>query len=257
MKTKYVVIAILALLTITVSVFSLKHSENTQILPKLANITNGNLQNITNRQYSIYADSFFKEKVITNIVNPFLSNINDVKVRSLLSILTNAPPGIVLSNNNYSVKLYDLMYLIGNIAATNDTAFSFLKEGINPEFWQAHRTWKWDTSDENENNSMAGISISCLGVSCRKEVNGILENMMNNAELKYLARHSGGIIDAHYYMTMIRELGRENYNKLDGDQRMSKFREWKKTPEGIKLSSWRQGIDSKWMEQKNLQSNPQ
>lgn len=256
MNIKYLSVSFVVVLTIIVSVFSFKHKKE-KLSPHLANDSTLTAQNIYTNHYSQYSEPFFKAKNITNAISPLLQDINDDKVLSLLSILTNARPGTILSHNNDGVKLYLLLHQIGNIAASNDLAFSFLKKSINPEFWKAHRAWKWETGDENSNDEMAGISIGCLGVSCRPEVPDIFERLIANASLKFIASQSGAFVDAHYFMSIIKAMGRENFNNLDGEQRMSKFVEWIKTPEGRKLSEWRQKIDLQWMEQKNSQSNLQ
>jgi hypothetical protein len=138
----------------------------------------------------------------------------------------------------------DILTGLGMLAAKSETAFGYLTNHLTPESWSRNFQWQSRIPDFEPSITLAGCSMQALGFSGRSIVPNLLKDIIDSKP-KYLRRVAGGIIDAHYRLSMVRAQGLSHFlQRSFGDCTMTNFRRWIGTDEGKSWMQWQNQIEA-------------
>ena len=137
--------------------------------------------------------------------------------------------------------------LCGVLAHRNDDALGFLLEASRAEFWLAQRLWMADRRRVSA-GILTGASINGLGLSARQEARELLDWYRNHPQEVWVTERDvtssaldGSVVEAAFNMNVVQDLGIEAAMDevfYDPDRMLSRFRVWRKTPEGVAWCTW-------------------
>jgi hypothetical protein len=136
------------------------------------------------------------------------------------------------------------LFLLGFLAAENDSAFKILQSGIDPDYWRKNAPWLADL--EMSPFMLIGHSIQAIGISGHPEA-AILINNLKTHEFRdepespiTAANLSGAVVDAAFYIDMIREHGLDfvRTRLFGGHDSFKLFLEWQAGPQGQAWVQW-------------------
>lgn len=148
--------------------------------------------------------------------------------------------------------LDEQLYAMGIVAQTNDLAFDFLKEAINPVWWKRERKWRVKWREPGSDAYLAEIAgraesaIKALGLSARAEA-GILLDSLRQKGCDYVSpedpREQWSLAPAAYtakrFLEVSRKMGREAFRDgLFGSEFRRFSLEWRKSEEGMEWYEW-------------------
>ncbi len=165
---------------------------------------------------------------------------NDISVGLLTNALVAEFNGKNL-NQQETDALYDTVQVLGFLAAKNDAAFGFLKDGTNYDFWKKNRKWT-GTSDHYGGTERILVSNSILGIgySGRAEAAAFLNDLAKR-DAVYVYNMAGSIATAVFYHETSSSSGIPKLLSmhLSLDEAGEKYREWTETTEnGQKWRAW-------------------
>ncbi|NMD20341.1 MAG: hypothetical protein GYA76_08755 [Verrucomicrobia bacterium] len=142
--------------------------------------------------------------------------------------------------------------LCGVLAHRNDDALGFLLEASRAEFWLAQRLWRADRIRVSA-RMLTGACIAGLGLSARQEARELLDWYRNHPQEVRVTGPGGtegsldgSVVYAAFMMTIVQDLGIEAAMDdvfYDPDRMLSRFRVWRKTPEGVAWYTWAGGAE--------------
>lgn len=176
----------------------------------------------------------FKNPVDKKILIRVLGRVGDEMVINFLKdTLLYDYKGQLLTDKEEDVLL-SIPAALGTLAQQYDSAYSFVKEGTEPKFWQTRKTWT-SRMGEYSINMLTAFSIHAIGISARKDVPQIL-NSFKKKNINYLHRFAGDITQAAFYDYLIRD--RDKFQNRPEKRDFEFFEEWIKTSEGARWSKW-------------------
>lgn len=145
--------------------------------------------------------------------------------------------------------LESTIYALGFLGAKYDSAFEFLVNAAEVNFWARHKSWQSDTGPD-EIGILVTKSIVALGMTGREDVPQLLTGMKNKA-LKndfdpqpHARTFEDGVVEGAFYHSVFRERGAEGFriwylnrtgDPFDGD---GSLRKWKMSDEGRGWFEW-------------------
>jgi len=129
---------------------------------------------------------------------------------------------------------------LGFLARRYDSAFDFLKQGIDPAFWSQQ------PGPSGAYVSIRGFAADCLrglAVSRRPEVQTIFDTIRAKSTPAVARNLSSSLVDAAFWYRMQQQYGDawdngEVYRVGDFDAYMRMFEDWSQTPEGRDWNRW-------------------
>jgi len=142
------------------------------------------------------------------------------------------------------VMLYALEAL-GLLASHNETAFAFLKQGVDPQIWKSIAQWQSNLGADSY-GILASRCIQALGMSGRPEVEKILLNLREADLVNRTDPHPttartlhGAVVDAAFYHYFIKNRGHEEFKMQVANRNLDQFREaWSQTDVGKEWKAW-------------------
>jgi hypothetical protein len=193
------------------------------------------LNQIKNSDIDILIELFvgFKKPTDKKILLRILGKVGDEKVINFLkdTLLYNYK-GQLLTDEKEDVLL-SIPAVFGTLAQQYDSAYSFIKEGSEPKFWQTRKTWT-SRRGEYSIDLLTHSSIQAIGRSGRRDVLQIL-NSLKKKNKNYLHRFSGSIAQAAFYDYLIGNRDKLQ-NRINCDREI--FLKWIETPDGARWSKW-------------------
>jgi hypothetical protein len=112
-------------------------------------------------------------------------------------------------NDAETAVMYDTLRVLGFLAAKSDSAYSLVKQGLEPGFWKANRRWP-GTSDSygGTERILVDISIVGLGYSGRPETPAILQELTKRDPI-YVYQFCDAMSSAAFYYGFVSESGAE------------------------------------------------
>jgi len=181
-------------------------------------------------------DSIAKKARIARV----LAHIGDERVLGLLTNpLTREYMGRQLTHRE-GQDLGQVAECLGFLARRYDSAFDFLKQGIDPAFWSQQ------PGPSGAYVSMRGFAADCLrglAMSRRPEVQTILDTIRAESTPAVARNRSSSLVTAAYSYRMQQQYGDawdngEVYRVGDFEADMRRFEDWSKTPEGLDWRRW-------------------
>ena len=129
------------------------------------------------------------------------------------------------------VQTSALMRLMGLVAARSQRAFTLLRNGVVPAFWQTNAAWR--IAGEPATRFLVECCIEGLACSQRADAWQVVLDLKAAAEPAYLRTYSGTMVDAaflHYRLAM----GGWQYLQTNRTSMI----EWQRTPEGRAWEEW-------------------
>ncbi len=175
-----------------------------------------------------------------------LAYIGDDDVFRLFSDALRLGPGSRTPDASEYGMFNQLLCGMGVMAQTNDLAFQFLKDAINPDWWRKERKWTSMWKYPRKEISLASSAVHALGLSGRAEAGDILDRMRQEG-FNYLsprdAREGHGLNWAAYkakqYLEASQKMGRQaSRDGLFGQEFMRHMREWRRSEEGLDWLEW-------------------
>jgi hypothetical protein len=139
------------------------------------------------------------------------------RLRCYLNILTNGTPDTVTDSKDIYI-VHEVINKIGALARTNDAAYAFLKESVQPEYWKRHRIWRQEIRDDGYNYTLAAECIGALAFTARPEVRAIALSLTEVDDLKYKVETSGVIVESMWITEIIQSNGLSWFESHDRDK---------------------------------------
>ncbi len=175
-----------------------------------------------------------------------LAYVGDDEVfRLFAEVLRLGPGSRAIDQGSFGI-FTELLYGMGVMAQTNDLAFQFLTEAINPDWWKRERKWREKGERPGVNVALASGSLHALGLSARPEAGVILDRMKKEG-CKYVSpndprENTNFAVDVHEakrYLEVSRKMGRQAFrDDLFGAEFKRYSMEWRKSEEGMKWLEW-------------------
>ncbi|MEK7676106.1 MAG: hypothetical protein AAB676_09775 [Verrucomicrobiota bacterium] len=167
---------------------------------------------------------------------------------SSVNLITNT-----LGNNTFRPTLdeFDMRGIstmvlgLGFLGRTNDAAYAFLRQGIDPSFWEGFRKWKRENESDDEvmNARLVAYCVGALGVTARPEAKNLIADLQRRKYSTSLPdgqqwRHYEDICAAIAYYEMQERLGWENFQKRFFSRNSGLYAEWGQTESGKCHRRW-------------------
>lgn len=147
--------------------------------------------------------------------------------------------------SNEDVVMMATVSGLGFLAGKSDSAYEFLKKGIDPKFWK--ETCKFiPANDPGLYGTLAGDAIEAIGRSGRPDASNILEALKPLPLVNYLDNSimqesfEGAVFDAAFANDMISQKGMDYYRYLyfNPDASLQRMQEWQKSGIGLEWDKW-------------------
>jgi hypothetical protein len=253
---KTIIITILISMVILFTFLFLVVHSNTKLLsqPSVTNLINilaasekvDNAKHTSNDDVKVY-ENLFRGNTPSN-KNELLQRLEKIeeseRLKCYLNILTNGTIDTVIDNDDQG-HVAEIIWKIGILARTNDTAYAFLKESVKPGYWKSHRVWRREPLDGGYNYTLAQLCISALVFSARPEVRQIVLSLMEVDDLNYLKFTSGMLVESMWLMEIIEKNGLQWFESHD-DDRLQILSDWmRNSEEGRKWVRWMADVHGK------------
>jgi len=159
---------------------------------------------------------------------------SDEAAAALIRGLTDDVTSQLLTLEEETMLLEHLLAL-GFAAEKSDTAFIFLRQATDEEFWQRTRAWL-STRDKISDRSPIYFALQGLGLSGRPEAKAFLESCRQRDE-GWRYRYASSVVQGLFYLAM-----RERYGAAVFRRDFTALDSWSKWEE------WRQGDGREWVE---------
>ncbi len=175
-----------------------------------------------------------------------LACVGDDEVFRLFSEALRFGPGAQTLDEGSVGVFTELLHGMGVMAQTNDLAFQFLTEAINPDWWRKERKWRVTSEQPGENESLAWMSVEVLGLSARSEA-GVMLDRIKRESAGYVPPKDprenwapgSNVYTAKRYLEVSRKMGRQAFRDgLFGSEFKRYSLEWRRSEEGMKWLEW-------------------
>ena len=134
--------------------------------------------------------------------------------------------------------MLSLVSCMGYSAVTSNIAKDFLVQAIHPGFWKSNILWRTDLG-EFQYSVLAGRALIALARSGRSEFEEIAQRIAASPKFAgFQYGLEGALVDAHFHKHLVASNGWDSYLKMDSEEIMRAFPEWKKTPTGSNWFNW-------------------
>ena len=134
----------------------------------------------------------------------------------------------------------ELLELLGHTAQWSDSAYQFLEQVCEPQYWETHDLPQYQQQAEFRSDLLRFALIG-LAASGRGEVLGFLEGLRARSIEDWPLEHRSKVTDAVFRYRMLERLGPKYFSRETfptGESFMRAFLDWRATPEGTEWSAW-------------------
>jgi hypothetical protein len=224
------------------------------------NIITSNLANTKpiSNDYNKAYNNFFKDNT-RSAKKELLRRLENVdepeRLRCYLNILTNGTTDTIIDRYDQE-HVSEIIRKIQIMARTNDAAYVFLKESVQPGYWKTHRIWRREPSNDGYNYTLTEECIGALAFTARPEARQIILSLTDVDDLQYLAATAGILVESMWITETIQSNRLSWFESHRGDQRYKILDDWmRNSEEGKKWMSWLADVHRGRIEQKKAEGN--
>jgi hypothetical protein len=179
-----------------------------------------------------------------NIVIALAYNGTEKSVLLLKNALTNEYAGKRISKEDEEALIW-VTHAVGILSQKEESAFLFLKQAINSDYWRKVPKWKC-SSEAYIGAVLTALSIQALGISGRPEVDAMLSDLRKTAlvyrdknDPKFKYGLDSAVCDAAFKNYVVRNYGIDRFRALYRTEGMDKmWISWKQTEHGKQWLDW-------------------
>jgi hypothetical protein len=128
---------------------------------------------------------------------------------------------------------------MGYLSKEDSIAYDYLLDHIRPENWIGLRKWTVEDTQSDLNGMLAGVMVTCIGLSGRDHARQALDDIMQ-WDQKSLDEMVSAIVEANFYLSKSRVVDRKELvlSSTMIEWLLQDYEKWIKTDEGQKWNNW-------------------